>query len=81
MRRAATVLALAVAGCASTPDGSPAPRSVSNGNLVRLAGDTFAPIERWRVGTSSAVTNMAFGDDTVWLATDSRAVIRIDVGS
>lgn len=56
--------------------------SISNGDLVRLANDTFAPIERWRVvGESSAVTNMALWDDTVWLATDSRAVIRVDVGS
>ena len=49
-------------------------------DVLRLAPNTFTPIERWRVaGKQTGYADLAFGDGSVWLLTDAASLLHIEL--
>jgi hypothetical protein len=49
-------------------------------DLLRLAPDTFAPIERWQIpGAETGYADLAFDDGSVWLLREDGPLLRIEL--
>lgn len=53
---------------------------VDGADLLRLAPDTFDPVERLRIaGPQSGYADLAFGDGSVWLLTEGGLLLRVEL--
>jgi hypothetical protein len=49
-------------------------------DILRLAPDTFYPIERVRIpGTESGYADLAIGDGSAWVMTEDGTLLRVDL--